>query len=105
MENYINSLNAVNKVKQPKPELSNEGSSGSEKNIKRPYVGIINTPKPTMTPLSDTIVIKKQQKPHIVYKLETKQNDFASTDNVAAIGVVLSAVIAAGSLLKGFKNR
>lgn len=93
----------MNKVKQPKPDISDEGSSSANKKFKIPYIGVINTPKPSLTPVSDTILLKRKEKPHIVYKLETKQNKFSSFDNVLSIGVIISGIMAIYSLLKGKK--
>ena len=101
MENFGVSLN---KIKQPKPDISAE-NGGLKRDIKNPYVGIISDINPTSTPVTDIIDIKKGENPRKKFAPQIKKPGLANFNNFATGGIITCGVLAVISLIKKFKTR
>ena len=78
----------VNKIKSPEPNLvTNKKETKPKRKIKKPNVGVVNVPKISNTPLADTLVMKKIENPHTIYKQTTSKYSFLNLHNVSTIGI------------------
>ena len=102
MENFINSLN-MNKIKQPKPDISTPNKE-AKRAIQKPYIGIISNINPTSTPLTDTVSLKEQEIPREKRKPIKIKNSAFNFDNVATGGIITCGILAIISLLKKIKK-
>ena len=94
MENFGVNLN---KVKQPKPDIS---ADGTIRDIKKPYVGIISDINPTSTPILDTLVIKGKETPREKFQIQQLKNGGFNFYNFATAGIIGCSVLALLSLFK-----
>jgi len=99
MENFVNSLN-LNKIKQPKPDISTSVDSTPKRAINRPYVGIIQQINPTETPVSDTFEQKKRDFPRVFSKGKYVDNSAFTFDNVLTVGTIICGALGLLSLFK-----
>ncbi len=93
MENNLN-LNA----NIPAPNIVDETKSidfDNSKKIKRyiyPKVGAVQPPKISQTPLQDTLELKRQEHPKIIYKLNPKKQIKTKLFNISSLLVFLLGV-------------
>lgn len=97
-----------NNVVQPKPSVASDDKPKKRLNtqpnrkINRPYVGVLQVPYITTTPMSDTIHIKEKENPQMKYKitLNAKKSDvrFSSLISLSIMGCAIL------SFLKMFKK-
>ena len=101
MENFGVSLN---KIKQPKPDVSAE-NGGLKRDIKNPYVGIISDINPTSTPIGDIIDIKKSENPRKKFTPQIKRTGLVNFNNFATFGILSCGALAVVSLIKKFTTK
>lgn len=116
MEPSLNSILNSAAIKQPKPSVGEKAPEANiqaqtktvkkpKREIVRPQVGVVDAPQISTTPMSDTITIKKQENPHTVYKLSSKNKKpfhFQSAMSSIVAGCGILAVIS--TAVKKFKN-
>lgn len=95
----------MNALKQPEPKVvSNNQNAQQKRETKRPYVGVVNVPNITKTPISDVLELKKQENPHIVYKLSEKPKGDLKFHGICSIGIIAGSLISLISLFKKGKK-
>lgn len=97
-----------NNVIQPKPQITQEKKSTKRLNtqpnrkINRPYVGVVDVPYISTTPLSDTISIKGKENPQMKYKITlNKKHSDVKLDGIISLSIIGCALL---SLLKIIKK-
>ncbi len=100
-------MEAMQKIKQPAPELSSNASEITNTQEKKYKIipaqntGVIQAPKISSTPIRDMVEIKRNENPHIIYKIHTKKDTLKGIETTAGIGVILCGI---ASLVKLFKK-
>lgn len=91
----------VSKIKQPEPNIIQEGTNPQKREINAPKVGVVDVPNISTTPMADTLTLKKQENPHIIYKL-TNNNIFKGLKfhNILSIGIGACGIGALVSVIK-----
>ncbi len=103
---------SINAIKQPKPSTipkeEQKKAVKPKRQFNRPNVGVVDVPKISNTPISDTMSKNKAQNPYITYKLDkntnkkTKRNiDF---NNFVSIAITALGIGSLASLIKSFKK-
>ena len=91
------------KIKQPEPSLNSSSSSSSKSEkrpIKRPYIGVLESPNISSTPLLDTYCKTKEEKPKTVYKLTTKKYKLLTPQTLMGLGVLMCSFFSLRNLKK-----
>ena len=88
----------IDSIRQPKPSVGNTPSK--ERVYNAPNVGIVSPPTISKTPLGDTLAIKKQENPRMMYKLTPKSNKGFKFHNLFSLGIIGCSIGALLSLLK-----
>ena len=102
------SVSNQNTIKQPLPSTM-EANLGANEPIKeaqeqptaqrkynRPYVGVVEVPEISRTPMADTVEIKKQENPYTKYKYIPKPKIQGNFQKIASIGTF---VLGLGALM------
>ena len=98
MENISN----VSAVKQPSPNVVGlEKNPEPKKEVKRPYVGVINPPVLSPTPLSDVLEKRKAENPRMKYKLTIKKPKILTFQNILSVGIFACGLAVLFPSLKG----
>ncbi len=108
--------NALSFIKQPEPNVSvsinpsglttasNTQTTEAKKPkrvFNRPKVGVIDVPQISKTPLTDTLEIKKQENPHIKYKMpQSKRRGVFSLKEAASVTIFGCGIISLIKLIK-----
>lgn len=96
------SLN-LNSIRQPAPSVQDVKASPVERKFNFPNVGVVMPPSISKTPLSDTVVIKKQENPRMAYKLTTNANKGFKLQNLFSLAIAGCSIGALFELLKKAK--
>ncbi len=83
MEDDSNTQNSVQNAETEKKE---------ERKYNRPYVGVVEVPRISTTPMADTVEIKKQENPYTVYKYIPKPKITGNFQKFASIGTFVLGV-------------
>ena len=91
---------ALNKIKQPKPDI--EAVDNNKRIIYNPYVGIINDINPTSTPIGDILELKKTQMPKGKFNLYNNKikKGLINLNNFLTTGIIACSTLALISLFK-----
>ena len=122
MTSPLYSSNSQNLIKQPPPSTMDAGSAVnkkqdteiqaapqnlsqavSQRQYKRPNVGVITPARISNTPLYDTICIKERENPHLKYKIIPKIKTKDNFQKFVSLGAFLTGIYALGSLI--FKKK
>ena len=96
-----NSPMNLNSIRQPAPSVG--GSDAQvERKFKLPNVGVVSVPAISKTPLSDVIVMKKQENPKMAYKITPKSNKGFKLQTFFSLSIVGCSI---GALLKLIKRK
>lgn len=100
----VNSV--TQKIRQPAPSLPQKSETKEEQAEIVKYrpaanVGVIDPSHITTTPLTDWIENKKEEMPHIIYKLKDKKYSIIKPHTAISVGIVACGII---SLFKLFKK-
>ena len=90
----------LNALKQPEPNIVSNNPSETKRETARPYVGVVDVPNISKTPIADVIELKKQEQPHTVYKLSEKPKGNLKLNTICSVGVILGSLISLISLVK-----
>lgn len=97
--------NAISKVKQPSPAISNELTGITQdakyKIIPTGKIGVLKPSKITTTPIRDMIEIKRKENPYTKYKIHTKETSIKGFNTTASLAVIGCGIL---SLIKLFKK-
>ncbi len=95
-------------IKQPKPSTAKSEEvltiKKPKREYKRPEVGVVDVPQISKTPLSDTLVKRQEENPHIIYKIDKKDNKNLNFHNVLSLITVGLGITSFVSLIKSFKK-
>ena len=99
---------ATNNIVQPKPQIGDEKKSQKRLNtqpgrkINRPYVGVVQVPFISSTPMADTICLKEKENPHMKYRITiNKKNSDIKLNGIISLSIIACAFL---SFIKMFKK-
>ena len=85
MENVSSNFNAI---KSPAPNVVSSEKKPQKRTIKRPNVGVVNPSKISQTPITDNLVMKKNENPRTIYKLNTKKYKALDLNNTISLFIL-----------------
>lgn len=100
MKHYMANVSTM--VEQPKPYLVNKDDKNSINNKKpadnkrvynRPHVGVIDVPKISNSPVSDTLFLKEKECPYIRYNTIPKKENKLKFKDYASLGVAMTGTL------------
>ena len=86
MENVSSNFNAI---KSPAPNVVSSEKKPQKRTIKRPNVGVVNPSKISQTPITDNLVMKKNENPRTIYKLSTKKYEALDLNNTISLFILI----------------
>ena len=93
----------LSKIKQPTPSVSASNTTEIDgkkyKIIQAANVGVVSAPKVSTTPLTDWVEFKKEENPHIKYKLKGKKYNHKNLQTLFSLGIISCAVISVIKLI------
>ncbi len=90
----------INSIRQPAPSTQNNENTQTERIYNLPKVGVVNPPVISKTPMADTLTIKKQENPRMIYKLTSNAFKGFKLQNVFSLAIAGCSIGALLSLLK-----
>lgn len=88
-----------NSIRQPSPSIG--GSEvPKERVFNLPKVGVVDVPKISKTPLSDVLILNKEQNPKMAYKLTPRPNKGFKLQTFFSLSIFGCAIGALFSLLR-----
>lgn len=97
-----NAVANFNSIKQPSPNIAGQNAAvqNKERIYNAPYLGAIDVPNISRTPLTDTMIINQQKHPKPKIKIAPKADKGFNLQNIFSFAILGSSLIALLRLIK-----
>ena len=94
--NIQNKQNSNTSTKSADSTNSNASNSAetTQRIYNKPKVGVVEAAAISNTPMGDTISLKKQENPHMKYKIQTKKTKYQKEQTIASIAIGILGFLA-----------